>query len=109
MNDQTSAIFAPLVGKGLIQVDGEEAAAFLQTILTANIDKIAVGDCSPGALLTPQGRVLHDMMIYRCPTGANASSHFITLLPPTSLARPSPGWSRSQRGTATAGAQSHPV
>ena len=77
MTDQTSALFAPLVGKGFIQIDGEEAAPFLQTILTANIDQIAVGGCAPAALLTPQGRVLHDMMIYRCPAGADAGSHFI--------------------------------
>jgi folate-binding protein YgfZ len=77
MTDQTSALFAPLVGKGFIQIDGEEAARFLQTILTANIDQIAVGGCAPAALLTPQGRVLHDMMIYRCPAGADLGSHFI--------------------------------
>ena len=55
MTDQTSALFAPLVGKGFIQIDGEEAAPFLQTILTANIDQIAVGGCALAALLTSAG------------------------------------------------------
>ena len=86
MTDQTSAIFAPLVGKGFIQVDGEEAAPFLQTILTANINKIAADGCSPGALLTPQGRVLHDMMIYSCTAGTDTRSHFIIEADETGLA-----------------------
>ena len=86
MNDQASAIFAPLVGKGFIQIDGEEAAPFLQTILTTNIDKISADGCSPGALLTPQGRVLHDMMIYCGLASANASSHFIIEADETGLA-----------------------
>ncbi len=77
MTDQTCNIFAPLVGKGFIQIDGEEAAPFLQNILTANINQIEAGGCAPAALLTPQGRVLHDMMIYRCPAGADADSYFI--------------------------------
>ena len=38
---------------------------FLQSILTANVATVAVGDCRPAALLTPQGRILIDMMIYR--------------------------------------------
>ncbi len=77
MTDQTSALFAQLVGKGFIQIDGEEAAPFLQTILTANIDQIAAGYCAPAALLTPQGRILHDIIIYRCPNGTNTGSDFI--------------------------------
>ncbi len=77
MTDQTSALFASLVGKGFIQIDGEEAAPFLQTILTANIYQIAAGHCTPAALLNPQGRVLHDMIIYRCPGGADVGSVFI--------------------------------
>ena len=77
MTDQTSALFASLVGKGFIQINGEEATPFLQTILTANIDQIAAGHCTPAALLNPQGRVLHDMIIYHRPAGANAGSDFI--------------------------------
>lgn len=77
MSDQTSATFAPLTGRGFITVDGDEAAPFLQTILTANIDRIKAGNCAPGALLTPQGRVLHDMMIYHLFATGDGSSHYI--------------------------------
>ena len=50
---------------GFIIVSGIESIDFLQSILTANVANIAVGGCRPGALLTPQGRILIDMMLYR--------------------------------------------
>ena len=48
-----------------ISVSGGEAIEFLQSILTANIETIPLGGCRPSALLTPQGRILIDMMVYR--------------------------------------------
>ena len=50
---------------GFISVAGDDACAFLQSIITANVETLAVGGCRPSALLTPQGRVLIDMMVYR--------------------------------------------
>ena len=50
---------------GFLQVAGPDAAPFLQSILTSNVETLAVGACRPSALLTPQGRVLIDMMLYR--------------------------------------------
>ena len=50
---------------GFISVAGDEACAFLQSIITANVETLPIGACRPGALLTPQGRVLIDMMVYR--------------------------------------------
>lgn len=50
--------------KAFIHVGGDEAAIFLQSLLTANIDLLEIGHCMPGALLTPQGRVLFDMILY---------------------------------------------
>lgn len=55
---------------GFLGVCGPDAVPFLQSILTANVETLAVGAARPGALLTPQGRVLIDMMIYR--TAADA-------------------------------------
>ena len=57
--------FAKSVDAGFIKVSGVESIDFLQSILTANVAAIAVGDCRPAALLTPQGRILIDMMVYR--------------------------------------------
>ena len=50
---------------GFISVAGEDSCAFLQSIVTANVDTLPVTECRPSALLTPQGRVLIDMMVYR--------------------------------------------
>jgi folate-binding protein YgfZ len=50
---------------GFLRLSGPDTAAFLQSILTANIDTMAVGTCRASALLTPQGRVLIDMIVYR--------------------------------------------
>ena len=57
--------FAKSVDAGFIKVSGVESIDFLQSILTANVATIAIGDCRPAALLTPQGRILIDMMLYR--------------------------------------------
>lgn len=53
----------------VIRVAGADACDFLQSILTANVETLAVGMTGPGALLTPQGRILADMMIYRAVDG----------------------------------------
>ncbi len=50
---------------GFISVAGDEACPFLQSIITANVETLQIGACRPTALLTPQGRVLIDMMVYR--------------------------------------------
>ena len=57
--------FAKSVDAGFIKVSGVESIDFLQSILTANVATIAIGNCRPAALLTPQGRILIDMMVYR--------------------------------------------
>jgi tRNA-modifying protein YgfZ len=48
-----------------IIISGAETIKFLQSILTANIATMPIGGCRPAALLTPQGRILIDMMVYR--------------------------------------------
>ena len=50
---------------GFISVKGDDSCAFLQTIITANVETLPVSACRQSALLTPQGRVLIDMMVYR--------------------------------------------
>ena len=50
---------------GFISVAGDDACGFLQSIITANVEASAAGACCPSALLTPQGRILIDMMVYR--------------------------------------------
>ncbi|MBD0415831.1 CAF17-like 4Fe-4S cluster assembly/insertion protein YgfZ [Oryzicola mucosus] len=61
---------AILDNRALISVSGGDAEHFLQNILTLDLDKLAEGEARPGALLTPQGKILFDFLISR--NGADA-------------------------------------
>ncbi|WP_027162673.1 folate-binding protein YgfZ [Mesorhizobium sp. WSM1293] len=61
---------AQLKDRALISVSGPDAEHFLQNILTTDLDILAPGEAKPGALLTPQGKILFDFLISR--TGENA-------------------------------------
>ena len=65
MNYFANGYYAKSEDAGFIVVSGVDSIDFLQSILTANVATVAVGGCRPAALLTPQGRILIDMMIYR--------------------------------------------
>lgn len=52
-----------LTDRALISIAGPDARHFLQNIITTDIEPIAEGDIWPGALLTPQGKILFDFLI----------------------------------------------
>jgi folate-binding protein YgfZ len=54
-----------LTDRALISIAGPDAEHFLQNIITTDIAGIAAGDAWPGALLTPQGKILYDFLISR--------------------------------------------
>lgn len=54
-----------LAGRAVISVRGPEAAHFLHNLLTADIDHLADGQAAYAALLTPQGKILSDMLVLR--------------------------------------------
>lgn len=60
---------ALLSDRTLISVTGAEAEHFLQNILTTDLDPLAEGEARPGALLTPQGKILFDFLISRDGSG----------------------------------------
>jgi tRNA-modifying protein YgfZ len=62
--------FAVLNDRALISVSGPDAEHFLQNILTTDLDTLGAGDAKPGALLSPQGKILFDFLIAR--TGEDA-------------------------------------
>lgn len=62
--------FALLRDRALISVSGPDAEHFLQNILTTDLDVLRGGEAKPGALLTPQGKILFDFLISRA--GDNA-------------------------------------
>jgi folate-binding protein YgfZ len=57
----------PLPLRGLVAVTGQEAAHFLHAVLTAQIETLPAGSATLAAMLTPQGKIIADMLV------ANAS------------------------------------
>ncbi|TPI60542.1 folate-binding protein YgfZ [Mesorhizobium sp. B3-1-7] len=57
--------FAQLKNRALISVSGPDAEHFLQNILTTDLDALRPGEAKPGALLSPQGKILFDFLISR--------------------------------------------
>ncbi|AEH89718.1 YgfZ/GcvT domain-containing protein [Mesorhizobium opportunistum] len=62
--------FTLLKDRALISVSGPDAEHFLQNILTTDLDVLGESEAKPGALLTPQGKILFDFLISRA--GENA-------------------------------------
>lgn len=60
-----SPTFAHLTDRALIRVGGADAQHFLQNLVTADIDGLGDGGATAGALLTPQGKILFDFLVYR--------------------------------------------
>lgn len=56
---------ASLSNRSVILVDGPDAEHFLQNILTTDLDQLGQGEVKPGALLSPQGKILFDFLISR--------------------------------------------
>jgi folate-binding protein YgfZ len=62
-NDAT--LVASLADRALLRVGGADAAAFLQGLVTCDIDGMGIGEARFGALLTPQGKILFDFFVIR--------------------------------------------
>ncbi|MBZ9868999.1 folate-binding protein YgfZ [Mesorhizobium sp. CA15] len=57
--------FAQIKDRALISVSGPDAEHFLQNILTTDLDALGRGQAKPGALLSPQGKILFDFLVSR--------------------------------------------
>ncbi|MFB9951240.1 YgfZ/GcvT domain-containing protein [Rhizobium puerariae] len=51
--------------RSLIRISGKDAQDFLQGLITTDIDSLPENEARPGALLTPQGKILFDFLIWR--------------------------------------------
>lgn len=58
-----------LPGRAVISVTGPEAGHFLHNLLTADIDHLGEGQAAYAALLTPQGKILFDMIVLKAGEG----------------------------------------
>ncbi|SSC68121.1 YgfZ/GcvT domain-containing protein [Ciceribacter selenitireducens] len=56
---------ASLPDRALIQVSGADAEHFLHNLVTTDIAALPQGEAWPGALLTPQGKILFDFLVWR--------------------------------------------
>ncbi|MCZ2328538.1 CAF17-like 4Fe-4S cluster assembly/insertion protein YgfZ [Bartonella sp. F02] len=58
-----------LKNRKIIKIIGEEATHFLQALITTNVEKIGLQELFPGALLSPQGKVIADFLICKIDHG----------------------------------------
>lgn len=58
-----TAVF--LKDRGVARVAGEDAASFLQGLLTNDVEKLPQGGVRFAALLSPQGKILFDFLVFR--------------------------------------------
>lgn len=56
-------LHAILADRALIRITGDEARAWLQNLITADIDALGPDECTGAALLTPQGKILFDFLV----------------------------------------------
>ena len=63
----TIQTFSPhsLANRAVIGLRGEGVLAFLHNILTCNVENMNQGGIAYGALLSPQGKILHDVFVHR--------------------------------------------
>lgn len=64
---------AVLEDRGVLRVAGEDAANFLQGLLTNEMVDFAVGAARYAALLSPQGKILFDFLVLRIPAESGAA------------------------------------
>ena len=58
---------ALLEDRGVVRVGGEDATSFLQGLLTNDVERLKPGEACYAGLLTPQGKILFDMLAVRAP------------------------------------------
>ena len=61
---------ALLSDRAVLRVEGEAARAFLQGLVTCDVDEVAPGRAAYGALLTPQGKIIADFLLVQGENGA---------------------------------------
>jgi len=64
---------ALLEDRGVVRVSGEDATSFLQGLLTNDVERLKPGEARYAGLLTPQGKILFDMLVVRAPAETGAA------------------------------------
>jgi tRNA-modifying protein YgfZ len=58
---------AHLADRGVVRVSGEDAKTFLDGLLTCDLDRVSPQNARFGSLLTPQGKILFDFIVFEAP------------------------------------------
>jgi tRNA-modifying protein YgfZ len=66
---------ARLEDRGVVRVAGDDAASFLQGLLTNDVETLKPGEARYAGLLTPQGKILFDMIVVR--VGSDSGAAFL--------------------------------
>ena len=61
----STPLYVPLDDRGVVSVDGPEAGPFLQGLISNDIERVTEARSIYAALLTPQGKFLHDFFVLR--------------------------------------------
>jgi len=56
-----------LADRGVVRVSGDDAKTFLDGLITCDVDRISPRSARFGALLTPQGKILFDFIVFQAP------------------------------------------
>ncbi len=54
---------------GIVLITGSDAGSFLDGVLTTNVSTLKPGDLGYGALLSPQGKIQHELFVYPVDNG----------------------------------------
>jgi folate-binding protein YgfZ len=57
-----------LADRGVVRVSGDDAKTFLDGLVTCDLDRISPAEARFGALLTPQGKILFDFIVFQAPS-----------------------------------------
>lgn len=58
---------AHLTDRGVVRVSGEDAKSFLDNLVTCDLERVSPHRARLGALLTPQGKILFDFIVFEAP------------------------------------------
>ena len=60
----------------MLRLTGPDTIILLERLVTCRVDDMAIGDHRPGALLTPQGKIIADFYVTRTGHGCDLRTHY---------------------------------
>lgn len=68
-----------LADRGVVRVSGEDAKSFLDGLITCDLDRVSPEAARLGALLSPQGKILFDFLVFQAPDEIGGGYYLDTL------------------------------